>query len=65
MRVVEILYTKEEDSTIEKMSYGYQVELDSHQYSYQTHLGSMDEFTLQYVNNKPYERQKAVLQTLK
>ena len=30
VRVVEILYAKEEDSTIEKMLYGYQVELDSH-----------------------------------
>ena len=29
VRVVEILYAKEEDSTIEEMLYDYQVELDS------------------------------------
>jgi hypothetical protein len=29
VRVVEILYVEEEDSTIEEMSYDYQVELDS------------------------------------
>ena len=30
VRVVEILYAEEEDSTIEEMLYNYQVELDSH-----------------------------------
>ena len=29
VRVVEILYAEEEDSTIEEMSYGYQAESDS------------------------------------
>ena len=61
VRVVEILYAEEEDSTIEKMSYGYQAELDSRWYSYQIHLGSMDEFALQYVDDEPYKRQKAIL----
>ena len=61
MKVVEILYAEEEGSTIEEMSYGYQAESDSHWYSYQTHPGSVDEFALQYVNNEPYEMQKAVL----
>src|SRR5436190_20289362 len=46
VKVVEILYAEEEDSTIEEMSYGYQAESDSRQYSYQTHLGSVDEFAL-------------------
>jgi hypothetical protein len=61
VRVVEILYAEEEDSTIEEMLYSYQAESDSHEYSYQTHLSSVDEFALQYVDDEPYERQKAVL----
>jgi hypothetical protein len=65
VRVVDITHAEEEDSTIEEMSYGYQAESDSHRYKYQTHPGSVDEFAHQYVDDEPYERQKAVLSSLK
>jgi len=65
VRVMEISYIEEAESTIEWLSYCYQVESDSHCCSYQTHLDSVDEYALNNVEDKPYRRQKDFLQTLK
>ena len=65
MRVMEISYIEEKDSTIKVISYNYQVELHSLEYRDLIHPHFVDEFVLQYNDDEFDERLKVLLEASK